>query len=307
MHGVSLLHGLQRGACLLAGLGLRAEEHQILQQSRGRQTVATGHGGVLHEHARSHALDVKVCGNQPTREAIKKRRSNLPEAAGRHVLGLTCRKAQAQHAHLRRCLAVIALYHAQHHTIQHGAGFRAIGQRLGHGPGPARLAGPALRWPQVCGVHLVIAGQCLGIAVLGKQSHRRHALARQHGFQIFHQRKVRALKGRCGFLGAVFRALHKTVNGSFHASQHLRRAADAHHFQRTTGLMQLLACNAQRRCVQRFQIRLAGCIRIPNKTAYGLGRCLQRLAHFIEHPGQRAQILLVGPSCCCTCWRVVNL
>ena len=70
-HGIGFIHGLQGFSRLFTWLGLRAEEHQILQQTRWGQAVALGHGGVLHEHTRSHALDVEVDCNQATRQTFK--------------------------------------------------------------------------------------------------------------------------------------------------------------------------------------------------------------------------------------------
>ena len=97
---------------------------------------------------------------------------------------------------------------------------------------------------------LVIAGQHLGLTVLGEQGYGRDLLTGQNGLQEFHQRKVRALQRGRGFLRAVFGTLYKAVDRSFHAAQHLSRGGDPHHLQSTTGLMQLLACNAQCRCIQ---------------------------------------------------------
>ena len=307
LHGIGLLHGLQRRPGLITRLCLRAKEHQVLQQTGRRQAVTLGHGRVLHEHARSHALDVDVRRDQSTREPVKERSRNLPETARTDIFGLGCRKPQAQSAHLRCSLAVIALDHAQHHTVQHGSGLRTISQGLRHRDIPARLTRTALGRPQVGRVDLVIAGQHLRVPVLGKQRHGRYILAGQHGFQIFHQRKMRAFQRGGSFLRAVFGALYEAVDRSFHAAQHLGRAADADHLQRTASLVQLLARNAQRRCIQCLQIGLARRVRISDKAAYGLGGSLQRLAHFIEHPGQGAQVLLGGCRRRCTCWRVVNL
>ena len=306
LHGIGLVHGLQALAGLLAGLGLRAEEHQILQQAGGRKAVALGHAGVLHEHARSHALDVDVGSDESACQAVKKGRGNLPETARRHIFGLSGRKAPAKLAHLRSCLPVVALDHAQHHAVQHGTCMRTIGQRLGHGPGPARLARTALRRPQVCRVRLVVASQHLGLAVLGEQGYGRDLLTGQHGLQEFHQRKVRALQRGRRFLRAVFGALYEAIDRSFHAAHHLRRSGDAHHLQGAAGLVQLLASNAQCRCIQLLKIRQTGCIRIAHETVHRLGRGLQRLAHFVEHPGQRAQIQLCSCRHGCTYWRVVN-
>ena len=147
LHGIGLVYGLQTLTGLLAGLGLRAKEHQVLQQARGRQAVALGHAGVLHEHARSHALDVDIGSDESTCQAVEEGRSDFPETARRHIFGLSCRKAPAKLAHLGCRLAVVALDHAQHHTVQHGTCMWAIGQRLRHGPGPAGLACTALGRP----------------------------------------------------------------------------------------------------------------------------------------------------------------
>ncbi|MPN49482.1 hypothetical protein SDC9_197103 [bioreactor metagenome] len=97
---------------------------------------------------------------------------------------------------------------------------------------------------------LVVAGQHLGLTVLRKQGYSRDLLTGQNGLQKFHQRKMCALQRARRFLRAVFGTLYKAVDRSLHAAQHLSRGGDTHHLQSATGLMQLLACNAQCRCIQ---------------------------------------------------------
>ena len=170
---------------------------------------------------------------------------------------------------------------------------RAIGQRLGHGADPARLAGAALGRPQVSGMSLVVTCQHLCLTVLRKQRHGRDLLTRKYSLQKFHQRKMRALQRTSSFLRAIFGPLHEAIDRRLHAAHHLCRGRDTHHLQCTTSLVQLLARNAQRRCIQLFQIRQTGSVRIAHETAYRFSRSLQRLAHLIEHPGQWAQVLLL--------------
>ncbi|WP_407065730.1 hypothetical protein [Delftia acidovorans] len=290
LHAVGLAHRLQGGASLLGRAGLGAEEQQVLQQPRRRRAVALGHGRVLHEHARGHALDVQVDHDHPARLRVEEAGRHLPEAARGDILGLAHGKAQAQVAHLGGGLAVVALDHAQHHAVEQGPGIGAVGQRLGLAR-PLGLARAALGRPQVGRMHLVIAGQRLGVTVLGKQGHGRDGLAGQHGFQVFDECEAGALQRGGSLVGAQLGALHKALHGAFHAAQHQGRRAQAHHFEGAAGLVQLLAGDAQGRGVKFLKVRGACRIGIAHETGHRLARPFQRLAQLIEHPGQRAQVL----------------
>jgi hypothetical protein len=178
----------------------------------------------------------------------------------------------------------------QHHAVEQGAGIGAIGQRLGLAR-PLGLARTALGRPQVGRMHFLIAGQGLGVAVLREQGDGRDGLAGQHGFQVFDQGEAGTLQRGGRLVRAQFGALHEALHGAFHAAQHQGRRAQAHHFQRTAGLVQLLAGDAQGRGVKLLQIRGPRRVGIAHETGHGLAGAFQRLAQLIEHPGQRAQVL----------------
>ncbi len=290
LHAIGLAHGLQGSAGLLGRARLGAEEQQVLQQARRRRAVALGHGRVLQQHARGHAFHIEVDNDQAARLRVEEASGHLPEAACGDILGLGHGKAQAQVTHLGGGLAVIALDHAQHHAVEQGTGIGPVGQRLGLAR-PFGLARAALGRPQIGRMHLVVAGQRLGVAVLGKQGHGRDGLAGQHGFQVFDQGKAGALQRGGGLVGAQLGALHEALHGAFHAAQHQGRRAQAHHFEGAAGLVQLLAGDAQGRGVKLLKVRGARRIGIAHETRHGLARAFQRLAQLIEHPGQRAQVL----------------
>ena len=138
--------------------------------------------------------------------------------------------------------------------------------------------------------------QGLGIAVLGKQRDRRRGLASQNGFQVFDERKARTLNHCGSIVAAGLRPLNELLDCRLHGAQDQSWRAHAHHFQRTTRLVQLLASDAQWACVQRCKIRLACGFCISHKTAHGLDSAIQRFAQFVKHPRQRTQVLIpLGP------------
>ncbi|MNV20125.1 hypothetical protein D3C71_1110130 [compost metagenome] len=95
--GKSLPDRLQRRSSTVIGfgwLGLRTEEQQILNQAVCNRRVTLGKGGVLHQHAGCHTLDVDVCRQKAGAESLKKACAYLPESAGLAVL-LGCHKSQA--------------------------------------------------------------------------------------------------------------------------------------------------------------------------------------------------------------------
>ena len=141
-------------------------------------------------------------------------------------------------------------------------------------------------------MHALGAHQRLDVAVLGKQGHRRDTLAGKHALEILHQRKAGALERQDAGIAALLGALHVALHGSFHRAQQKRRLRLPDHVERATGLVQLLARDAQRTRVQRRQVGIARDDRVAHKDAQRLGGGLQRLAQLVEHPGQGAEILL---------------
>ena len=168
---------------------------------------------------------------------------------------------------------------------------RTIGQRRSR-QHQLRLTKPRLCRPQIGRVHTRNARQRLHIAVLRKQGHGGHRLARQHAFEVFTQGKAGAFQHTGRVIGAHFRALHKLLYSRLHRPQHQGRRAHAHHLQCTAGLVQLLARNAQWSGIQCRQVRLQRQLGIMDKTAQCLDCAVERFPQLIAHPGERTQILL---------------
>ncbi len=152
-------------------------------------------------------------------------------------------------------------------------------------------------------MHALGTGQCLRRTVLGEQRYGRDLLARQHAIEVLHQGKAGALDDAGGLVGTQFRPLHELLHGRFHGPQHQSGRAHADHFQRTAGLVQLLARDAQGTGVQRSQVGLARDVGVADKAAHGLDGPIQRLAQLVEHPRERPQVLFaLGPiSAWCVC------
>ena len=140
-------------------------------------------------------------------------------------------------------------------------------------------------------MNAVGARQFLHIAVLREQGHGRHRLAQQQAFEKLREGEARALDlGRRRF-AAQFRTLDKLLHRGFHATEHVRGRTHADHFQCPDRLVQLLARDPQVAIVDRSHVRATREIRVAHKTAQRSGGGVQRLAQFVQHPGQRAQVV----------------
>ena len=139
-------------------------------------------------------------------------------------------------------------------------------------------------------MNAVCLGQLLNVAVLRKQRHRRHGLARQHHLQIFCQGEPGSLHLAGSIFAAQLGVLHKALHHGLHGAQHQSGARKAHHFKSTHRLVQLLACNAKLAGIYRGQIRAAGQIGIPHKAFERLGSTIQGFAQLVQHPSQGPQV-----------------
>ena len=305
IQGKSAPHRLQcRG---LPGIGvtrLGTEKKQVLHQPIAHGRVALGQRGVLHEHTRGHSFHVHIRDKQPLRKCLKKTSANLPE---RSWLFLRLRGSQSQRkiAQITGSVRATLFDDLQHGLIKPGTGLNAIRHR-GSVYRRCRLTKTPLRRPQVGRMNAVYTGQGLHIAVLRKQRYSRHRFAGEHAVQVFTERKTGTLQYCGGFVCAQLRALHIPLDSRLHRPQDQGGRSHAHHLQRTTGLVQLLARHAQGTGIQRRQIRLLGYLGIVDKAAQRLDGSVQRLAQFIQHPGQRPQILLAVACVCRQCVVDIN-
>ena len=132
--------------------------------------------------------------------------------------------------------------------------------------------------------------QLLHIAILRKEGHGRDGLVSQHTLQIFCQGKTGVFNLGHGILSTELWMLHKLLRSRLHGSQQQRRTGQAHHFQHTDGLMQLLAGNSQLTGIYCRKIRTARHFGVPRRTFERFGSALQRLSKLLKHPSQRAQV-----------------
>ncbi|MCY1361214.1 hypothetical protein D9M69_478740 [compost metagenome] len=139
-------------------------------------------------------------------------------------------------------------------------------------------------------MHPLCRGQFLHVPVLGKQGHGLHRLVVQHRLEVFHQRKTRALHLGGSCFGTGLGTLDKALHGGFHAPEHLRGRHQPHHLQGAHGLVQLLASQAQRARIDRFQIVVPRLFGLTHKPPDSLVGTVERLAQFVEHPGERTEV-----------------
>ena len=95
-------HRLQRRRLTGRGrTGLRAKKQQVLHQLVGNAGVTLGQGCVLHQHARSNALDINIGREQTLAKGFKKASTQLPKST-RLAVSLASNKTQAGVAHIAR-------------------------------------------------------------------------------------------------------------------------------------------------------------------------------------------------------------
>ena len=176
----------------------------------------------------------------------------------------------------------------QHAGVQQRARLRAVGQGLGafgkHGFAHAPLGGP-----QIGRMHLVVAGQRLRRAVLGKQRNGGHGPAGQQRIEVFEQGKAGVLQRAGRFGRAALGVLLQPQHRGFHRMHQARGSAQVDHFQRAADLVQRLL-HGQR--VKRCLTILGREFGLARETRQQLGRAFQRFAQFIDDPCQGSEILL---------------
>ncbi len=123
-----------------------------------------------------------------------------------------------------------------------------------------------------------------------EQGHRLHRLVVEHGLEILDQREAGTFDpGRCLFVTGVG-LLHEALKRGFHATQHLRRRAQADDFERSHVLVQLLTRHAQRSRIDRLQIAVARLLVLTHESPNGLVGRIERFAQLFENPGERPEI-----------------
>ena len=134
-------------------------------------------------------------------------------------------------------------------------------------------------------------GQLLQGLVLRKHGQRRHRLASQQAAQVVEQRKGGPLQGlhrrRSDQLGPRAQAQQRRLAGP----QQVRRRAHADQFKHAYALVELCPRLAQHRRIDRVQLRGFGRQCLLQVPAQRLGRDFERLAQFVVHPGQRAEVI----------------
>jgi hypothetical protein len=83
-------------------------------------------------------------------------------------------------------------------------------------------------------------------------------VAGQHRFQVFTDRKAGALDQADGIVVAAGRCLDELLRHRLERAQHQRHRAQPHHFERTGGLVHLLA-RQRRALTSRCRARRRGC------------------------------------------------
>ena len=244
---------------------LRAEKHQVLRQPVRHCHLAFGQRCVLHEHPRCGALHVDVHRQQALRQRLEVATCNFPENT-RLPGGLRSGQAQTQCHQIPRGLAVAGLDHRQHALVHTPAHSRVVDQRFGDRR-RLRLDPAPVQRPEIGRVHAIGAGQLLRIPVLRKQCDSRNRLAEQQPFQVLGQCKSGSLEFRGRRLAAQLGPLDELLYRGFHAAKHVSWRAHADHFQRTDGLVQLLARDSQLAVIDGSHVGAARLVGITHKPA----------------------------------------
>ena len=268
---------------------LGTKEQQVLRQSVRYGGVATRQRGVLEQHARGSPFCVDVCGTQAFACGFKKARANLPEhPLIQHRLPCSQRQADVPQGHGRRRIA--RFHDFENRVIEQRAHLGFIRSRChiyrhgGVNPGP-------VNGPQVSRMDSLTTDQVHHITVLGKQRDGRRCFAFQDTFKVLGQRKTCALHLDGSVITAQLGALGELLRQRLHGAHHLGRRAESHHLQRSHGLVELLAGNAQLAGIQFSQIRAARQLGVAHETPDRLGRAVQRFFQLFQHPGQRPEII----------------
>ena len=117
--------------------------------------------------------------------------------------------------------------------------------------------------------------QAQHVAVLHEKGHGRTGFPLEHPFQVLRQRETGTFHFVGGVVAAKLGSLDKLLRQRFHGAHHLGRCAETNHLQRSDGLVQLLARNAQLAGVQVGQVGAARKLGVAHKAAHGLGGPIQ--------------------------------
>ena len=287
---VGLAHGRQNrcaGGCRRYSLG--AEKKQILRQTVRDAGVSFGERGILQQDARRTPLQIDIAWAQPQGAGLKEACANFPKHP-RWELGLCLGQTQGQAGQLRRRVGVSNFHQPKHRLIQLAAHRRFIGQ--GHNVDRNCGIDPLpIEWPQIGRVDAFAVNHFQHIAVLHKQRHRRAGLALQHALKVLCQRETGLLHFVGGIVAAQLWPLNELLRQGLHRAQHFGRSAEPDHLQGTHGLVQLLARDAQLAGVQAGEVRTAGQFGIAHESPHGLGGAVQGFFQFLQHPGQRPQVI----------------
>ncbi|MES2956263.1 MAG: hypothetical protein V4711_12470 [Pseudomonadota bacterium] len=251
--------------------------------------AAFGKRRVLQQDARSRPLDINIDTQEALRHRLKIASRDFPEHAG-FPTRLRLGKAQAHIPEALRRLRVTGAHYFQNQLIQQLPGCFIVSPRIDRQIRD-RLNPAEFEYPQISGMDAISPDQALNITVLRKQGNGGYRPVCQDTFEILRQGETCEFNfGRC-VLAALLRALDKPLHCRFHGTQNQRRCAQTHHLKRAHGLMQLLTRNTQLAGIQRGKVGTSCQFSIPDKALQGLGRAIQRLAQFVQYPGQRAQII----------------
>jgi len=179
----------------------------------------------------------------------------------------------------------------EHGVVKTGAHVGAIGQRH-HAFGQHRIRHTALVAPQIGRMDAFDAQPLLHVTVLGKQADRRHLMARQHRLQVFADGKAGTLDHADGVVGATRRGLDERLRHGLQGPHHQRHRCHAHHLKGSGGLVHLLARQAQRTHIGTGQLGAMAQRSLAHMAAQGLDRAIKGFAQFVQHPGQRAQVMI---------------
>ncbi len=276
------------------GAGLRAEEQQVASQALGDgRRLAGGRRALreaqLREQARREPLAVDVDRQQPLREALERRRREVPQ---RRLLGVATAVAESreQLAHARRRRPARLAQQREHLRLDLAAQLVVGRTRRGAGVGGQHGRRHGLG-PQVGRVHAVGAGELLHRAVLREQPERGHRLAGESAGDEVEQRERRALdrldRRQVEQRGLGDAALHRRLA----RLQQRRAGAQADQLERAGRLVQLVARLAQHRRVDGAEVGAVDRVRLAQVAPQRLVRGFERAAQLLVHPRQGAQVV----------------
>ena len=276
------------GICLCRTASLGAEKQQVVQQGFRNLVLPLGKRCELHQDARCSPFDIHIVRQQLLCNGLKVSGGHAPKSFPACV-GRTGGQAYAEGCQLLSPGWTVGFDHQQDKPIeQRSHGCVAVQRRSTDGC--HQLDAVLIKRPQIGRMYALCCGQFLNLTVLNEQRHRMHRLVVEYRFQVFNEREARALHPVGCFFVAHQRSPHKALYGRFHGAQHLGRRDQAHHFQSTHRLVQLLTRHTQRTGIHRFQIVVARFFGLANKTLDGFVGGVQRFSQLVKHPSQRTEV-----------------